>query len=268
MSVRGRLLMLWDAPYIVEILTPRRGKVGTEKQGMERFAQRYEQAVTSGCAVSIPDNPMGKLRYSALETFEYLGLKADSEKTLINLNTFHSKAELDGILETAASEGLRYLLVVRGDGGPDLPKLQPGDLGVHVKMVTSIELLWYINNHYAGTFSTGAAFNQYKPESVERAKLEKKKSSGAKFIVLQPVMGHDPVVAEILQDNIPVVLEAWMSERIELFVKSVKSNSSMDIEHFDPMENLDQLHRLYPDCCVYLSMLHSLPDWRERLPRL
>ena len=66
-------------------------------------------------------------------------------------------------------------LRAEGDGGPELPKLQPGDLDVHVNMVTSIELLWYINSRYAGTFCTGAAFNQYKPQSVERAKLEKKK---------------------------------------------------------------------------------------------
>ena len=260
--------MLWDAPYIIEILTPKRGKRGTVKQGMERFGQRYEQAVTSGCAVSIPDNPLGNPRYSALETFEYLGIKPDTEKTLINLNTFHEKSELDVMLETADRKGLRYLLVIRGDGSPDLPKLQPGDLDVDVNMVTSIELLYYINSRYAGRFSTGAAFNQYKPQSVERAKLEKKKTAGACFIVLQPVMGHDTVVAEIIKDNIPVVLEAWMSERIDLFVKSVKSNKSIEIEHFDAMENLVQLHRLYPDNCVYLSMLHSLPDWREALPRL
>ena len=160
------------------------------------------------------------------------------------------------------------MLVVRGDGSPDLPKLQPRDLEVEVKMVTSIELLRYINTRYGETFCTGAAFNQYKPESVERAKLAKKKSAGARFLVAQPVMGDDAIIASLMDENIPIVLEAWMSPRIELFVKSVKGNTSMNLDSFDPVKNLATLHELYPQNCVYLSMLYSLSDWRAVLPRL
>jgi len=108
--------MLWDTPYIIEILTPRKGGKRPVQEGMERFARSYEQAISLGCAVSIPDNPLGNLRYTALETFDYLGLPLEVEKTLINLNTFHSKEQLDLILEGLVSKGLRFMLVVRGDG--------------------------------------------------------------------------------------------------------------------------------------------------------
>jgi hypothetical protein len=41
-------------------------------------------------------------------------------------------------------------------------------------MVTSIELLEYINTEYSGLFITGVAFNQYKPMKFELEKLKKK----------------------------------------------------------------------------------------------
>jgi len=260
--------VLWDAPYIIEILTPRKDGDRPVQEDMERFAHRYEQALSSGCAVSIPDNPLGNLRYTALETFDYLGLQTDPEKTLINLNTFHSKDELDLLLQDAARKWLRYVLVVRGDGSPELPKLQPRDLEAEVKMVTSIELLRYMNTRHGDIFCTGAAFNQYKPESVERVKLARKKSAGARFLIAQPVMGEDFIITSLMDEDIPLVLEAWMSPRIELFFKSVKSPLPMNLDNFDPVKNLETLHEVYPRSCVYLSMLHSLSDWRAVLPRL
>lgn len=260
--------MLWDIPYIIEILTPRKGGKRPVQEAMESFARSYEQAISLGCAVSIPDNPLGNLRYTALETFDYLGLPPEAEKTLINLNTFHSKEQLDLILEGLVSKGLRYVLVVRGDGSPDLPKLQPRDLEIEVKMVTSIELLHYINTRYGDAVCPGAAFNQYKPESVERARLAKKRTAGARYIVVQPVVGDDSVIAGLMDEDIPVVLEAWMSPRVELFIKSVKGNMKNRMDKFDPVRNLATLHELYPKNCVYLSMLHSLPNWREVLPGL
>jgi hypothetical protein len=268
--MKERQRMIWDAPYIIEILTPRKVSGAPVQKEMQRFARRYEEAISAGCAVSIPDNPLGNLRYSALETFDQLKLDVNSygEKTLINLNTFHTKDELDSMLETAACSGLRNFLVVRGDGSPDLPKLQPAEIGADVKMVTSIELLHYINDTYRDAFCTGAAFNQYKPQSVERTKLAKKKAAGARFLVVQPVMGNDSVITGLLEEDIPVVLEAWMSPRIELFLKSVKGSPPATLDGFDPVKNLTVLHDLYPGNCVYLSMLHSLPDWQTGLPRL
>jgi hypothetical protein len=41
--------------------------------------------------------------------------------------------------------GLKYLLVVRGDGGPNLPKLDPKSIGGGRNVATSPDLLRYIN---------------------------------------------------------------------------------------------------------------------------
>jgi len=81
-------------------------------------------------------------------------------------------------------------------------------------------------------------------------------------------MGDDSVIARLMDEDIPVILEAWMSPRIELFLKSVKGSMTNRMDNFDPVRNLATLHELYPKNCVYLSMLHSLPNWREALPGL
>ena len=105
-----------EIPYIVEILTPRRSPEANIDHLLERFAERVHLIMEAGCAFSIPDNPMGQLRLGALESFELKGLTLDPEKVMINLNTFHAKDELDALLQKAAELGLKYILVVRGDG--------------------------------------------------------------------------------------------------------------------------------------------------------
>jgi methylenetetrahydrofolate reductase (NADPH) len=260
--------MLWDIAYIVEILTPKKREADPAQEDMERFARRYLKALESGCAVSIPDNPLGNLRHSALDIFDGLGLRIDPERTLLNLNTYHSKNELDQLLEKAAQRGVRYLLVIRGDGSSELPKLQPADLGVEAKMITSIELIEYINRSCGDVFCTGAAFNQYKPASVELKKLARKKSAGARFIITQPVMGRDERVSRLMHEGIPVILEAWMSNRVDIFLRSVKGSVAMDLDDFDPVRNLRLLHEAHPRTSVYLSMLHFDADWSSILPRL
>jgi len=260
--------MLWSIPYIVEILTPRRRGEEPLSEDVERFARRYTRAVESGCAVSIPDNPLGNPRFSALETFEYAGLKPEPERTLVNLNTFHSGEELHALLTRAAEWGLIYLLVVRGDGSPELPRLQPGDLGMNVKMVTSVELILYIGEEFGETFQLGAAFNQYKPESVEFRKAQRKREAGSRFFVTQPVLGSDGRVSRLMDGPLPVIVEAWMSRNIGLFLKSVKAEVQVDLERFDPRENLVGLHEIYPARSVYLSMLDFSADWKTLLPKL
>ena len=260
--------MLWDIAYIVEILTPKKRGADPAPENMERFARRYLQTLERGCAVSIPDNPLGNLRHNALDIFNDLGLRIDPERTLLNLNTYHSKGELDKLLENAAQMGLRYFLVIRGDGSPELQKLQPADLGVETKMITSIDLIKYIDRSYGDTFCLGAAFNQYKPESVELRKLSQKRSAGARFIITQPVMGRDARVTQLMREGMPVILEAWMSTRVDNFLRSVKGSVEMDLDDFDPVRNLHLLHEAHPDTSVYLSMLQFNVDWSSILPRL
>jgi methylenetetrahydrofolate reductase (NADPH) len=185
----------------------------------------------------------------------------------MNLNTFHTKSELDGMLKKAADVHLKYLLVVRGDGGPLLPKLNPQRIGGRRSVATSMDLIRYINREYPKTFVTGAAFNPYKPMPFEFDRLKQKIEAGAAYVVTQPVIGNDPHVSGLDVFGIPVVVEAWMSKNIDLFYKSVGIEKDEGAAPFDPVGNLQKLHDAYPASCVYLSMLSFKADWQNVLPK-
>jgi len=259
---------MFDFPYLIEILTPKRATLGDLEERMSGFAQKYRRSFDSGCGVSIPDNPMGQPRYSLLEVIEFSDLPVRSSKTVMNLNTFHTKEELDGMLNRASNLGLKYLLIVRGDGGPALPKLEPESIGSKKSVATSIDLIRYINSEYSGAFITGAAFNQYNPIDFESDRLKQKIEAGAKFVITQPVLGKDPNVDLLADFNIPVVVEAWMSQKVDLLLKSVRRQKDERTEGYDPLKNLQTLHQAYPQNCVYLSMLSFNQDWQDILPRL
>jgi methylenetetrahydrofolate reductase (NADPH) len=259
---------MFHCPYLIEILTPKREILGDLEKRMSGFAERYRRSLDSGSGVSIPDNPMGQPRYSLLEAVEFSDLPVHPQKTVMNLNTFHTKEELDGMLSRASNLALKYLLVVRGDGGPALAKLEPESIGSKKSVATSTDLIRYINSEYSGAFVTGAAFNQYNPMPFELDRLKEKIDAGAKFVVTQPVLGKDPKV-DLLEDfNIPVVIEAWMSEKVDLLLKSVRRKKDERAEKYDPLKNLRILHDAYPKNCVYLSMLSFEQDWKGILPRL
>lgn len=255
-------------PYLIEILTPARSPEDKVEKLLDRFADRYKRVVDAGCAVSIPDNPMGRPRYSAFECFELRGITPDPEKVLLNLNTFHSKDELDKILDKAAKIGLRYLLVVRGDGGPQLPRLDPLSVGGTYNIATTMDLLRYIHKEYGDQFITGAAFNPYKKMPFELDRAKEKLEAGAEFMITQPVIGVDQHVDSLRRICNNVVVEAWMSAKIDLFYKSVGRVTLGETENYDPVENLDELHTAYPDTPVYLAMLNFDQLWEETLPRL
>ena len=259
---------MFDCAYLIEILTPKRATLGDLEERMNNFAERYRRILDSGSGLSIPDNPMGQPRYSLLEVIEFCGLPVHPPRTVMNLNTFHTREELDGMLNRASSLGLKYLLVVRGDGGPALPKLEPESIGSKKSVATSIDLLRYINSEYSGVFITGAAFNQYNPMPFESDRLKQKIDAGAKFIITQPVLGRDPKVDLLEGFNIPVVIEAWMSEKMDLLLKSVRREKDERAEGYNPLRNLRILHDAYPKNCVYLSMLSFKQDWKGILPRL
>ena len=257
-----------EIPYIIEILTPRRSLEADIDQLLDHFAERVHLIVEAGCALSIPDNPMGQLRLGALESFELKGLTFDPERVMMNLNTFHAKDELDALLQKAAELGLKYILVVRGDGGPDLSRLDPQSIGGSYNITTTMDLLRYINSEFADTFVTGAAFNPYKAMPFELDRAQQKMEAGAQFIVTQPVIGRNEHIdsLDIICEN--VVVEAWMSTNIDLFYKSVGQENIAQAEHYDPLANLSQLHKVYPQRCIYLSMLSFKQDWSKLLPRL
>jgi methylenetetrahydrofolate reductase (NADPH) len=274
-----------DRPYIVELLTPGAG-AGADGGALQRFGRNYRRIVESGCGSSVPDNPLGNPRMQALEALGRVGLPVDPEGFVMNLNTFHGREELGGILRRAADAGVRYLLVVRGDGSPSLPRLAPADLGAKAPgtlpdtaaggVVTSADLLAWIHREFPGRFVTGAAYNQYKPASVELSRLKRKLEAGAAFVVTQPVLADDPALEALSGLPVPVVVEAWMSGNLGLFRKSVKAELPPGIEGppggnpagYDPVENLEAIHRRFPGRPVYLSMLDFGADWRRLLPRL
>jgi methylenetetrahydrofolate reductase (NADPH) len=186
----------------------------------------------------------------------------------MNLNTFHTKSELDALLQRAAKANLKYILVVRGDGGPLLPKLDSKTIGGKLSVPTSIDLIRYINNEYPDQFITGAAFNPYNRMPFELNRMKEKIDEGAKFVVTQPIIGKDENVDKIKDFNIPLVVEAWMSNNIDLLFKSVGKEKHEKAEGYNAFDNLKTIHEVYPECCVYVSMLSLKEDWQGILPRI
>ena len=259
---------MFNYPYLVELLSPKRSVDDQVEDLLDRFADRFQRIIDAGYGISIPDNPMGQPRFGALESIDLRGLSVNPEKIVMNLNTFHTKSELDGLLQKAAKANLKYLLVVRGDGGPLLPKLDSESIGGKRSVATSIDLIRYINTQYPDQFITGAAFNPYNPMPFELNRIKQKIDAGAKYVVTQPIIGKDENIDKIKDFNIAVVVEAWMSNNIDLLYKSIGKEKDEKAEKYDPVNNLKALHEYYPDCCVYLSMLSFKQNWQEILPRL
>lgn len=243
--------------YLIEILPP---KQETEKlyADLDLFVEKYNRIMESGYCACITDNAMGHLAFQGTEIIEGMGLTAHPEQVMIHLNTFHTKQDLHNILDTCKQKGIKYLLIITGDGSDRLPKLQPSDIGMEEKIesVTSVELLKYIRNQYPNTFVLGVAFNPYEPREHEFEKLNRKLKAGASFIITQPIIKQDAVVDELLQKykDIPIIIEAWMSKKLHLLSDAVGYEIPEDTE-FDPLETLKELHKLYPTCGVYLSLL-------------
>jgi methylenetetrahydrofolate reductase (NADPH) len=235
-------------PYLIELLTPRQSDPDFEAR-LEVFGQRYRRILDHGAVVSIPDNPLGNLHFTAMETVEFLGLPLDPERTLLHLNTFHRKADLDVFLEAARAAGLK-----------------PEALDSAAKAVTSVELLGYIARRYPDSFNCGVAFNQYEPAAPELEKLRRKIDAGARFIVTQPVIGANSAVSSLAAFGLPVWAGAWMSKRVDLLVECV-GLGQLDTAGYDPTANLALLHEIFPSFGLYLAQLSFKKDWCPLLTR-
>lgn len=244
--------------YHVEILPPKQA-VTIEKlhDDLDSFADKFNRVMNDGRCACITDNAMGLLAFQGTEVIEELNLKLDPEQVMIHLNTFHTKENLDEILNSCIKLGIKYLLVISGDGSDRLPKLHPSDIGaVGVEAVTSVELTQYIHREYPGQFIIGVAFNPYEPEEHEFAKMDRKIDAGATFIITQPIIEQNPVVDKMLKQypHMPTIIEAWMSKKLSLLSDAVGYEIPEETV-FDPIETLGNLHKLYPNCGVYLSLL-------------
>ncbi len=242
--------------FHVEVLPPKQDVDDLEDR-LEKFAEKYRRVIEAGYCACITDNAMGNLSFQATELITELGLPVDPENVMIHLNTFHTKRNLDEILDTAIELGVRYLLVVSGDGSPRLPKLRPDDIGCDGnESVTSVELLEYIEREYPDKFILGVAFNPYEPQEHEFSKLENKIRAGAKFVITQPIIERNEIIDRLIANfNIPIVVEAWMSKKLYLLSECVGYEIPEDAE-YDPVGNLEALLKNYPGSGVYLALLN------------
>jgi methylenetetrahydrofolate reductase (NADPH) len=182
-----------------------------------------------------------------------LGLPAPPEQILLHLNAFHGLAELERNLTLAEKLGIRYVLIISGDGSERLPRLSPADVGATGKTVGAVELTAYIHRSRPGKFTTGAAFNQYEPRPYELAKLDRKIAAGAEFIVTQPILTEDSFLDELRSRGLPIFIEAWMSRNVTLLSDCI----GYDIpgEAFDPIMQLRKLEERHADCGIYLALM-------------
>jgi methylenetetrahydrofolate reductase (NADPH) len=242
-----------DLAFHVELQTPKRASEDIDKD-LATFADKYRKVVDAGWTVCITDNPMGLLSYGAMETIELMELPVRPGQLMVHLNTFHPRRELDGILAAFGDAGGRDLLVVSGDGSQKLHRLEPAEVGTPGPTVTSVELLRYIDREYPGRFTCGVAFNPYEPQDAELEKMGRKVDAGAAFIITQPIIGRDDRLAALAPFGLPVTLDAWMSKKLHLLSECV-GHEIPEGTPYDPMENLRELRRNYPDYGLYLAIL-------------
>ncbi len=245
--------------FIVELMTPKQSEEDFESK-LEIFKKRYMRILERRAMASVPDNPLGNLHFTAMEVLGFLELPLDPDKTLLHLNTFHRRRDVDTFLTEARDKGLKRLLVVSGDGGPRLPKLEPGDIGADAKSVTSVELLKFIRKEYPGVFQCGVAFNQYEPREDETRKLERKIEAGAEFVITQPLIGRDGTLGFLQNTRLPVWIGAWMSKRIDLLCQCIDRTFDPSM-NWNAEENLVLLSRCFPEWGLYLAQLSFKREW-------
>ena len=239
--------------YHVEILTPKLDAPDIEAE-LAKFGEKYRAVIAAGYVVCITDNPMGLMSVQAMEAIEALELPVEPDRLCIHLNTFHTKKDFDATLRSIHDAGGRDLLIVSGDGSQRLHRLEPAEIGVKALTVTSVELLRYIDREFPGQFTCGVAFNPYEPQDSELEKMKRKVDAGASFIITQPIIGRDDRLAGLLPFRLPVTLDAWMSKKLHLLSECV-GHEIPEGTPYDPMENLKELRRNYPDYGLYLAIL-------------
>ena len=241
--------------FHVEIIPPKQDS-GKLEEDLELFASKFERVMESGVTAALTDNAMGLLAFQGHECITELGLRARPDQVLIHLNTFHTKQNLDDILDSCEKLGITSILAISGDGSPRLPKLRPADVEAEgTASVTSVELTRYIRKHYP-SFEVGVAINPYEPVTHEFEKLKRKLDAGASFVITQPIIEQNAVVDRLLAEHpaLPVTVEAWMSKKLFLLSDVVGYPIPEDAA-FDPIGTLTELIGLYPGCGFYLSLL-------------
>ena len=240
--------------FLNEVMTPKQDSKDIDGD-LQKFTDKYTASLEHDYVVCITDNPMGMLSFEAMETIETTGVPVKPERLCIHLNTFHRKQDLDRMLGTMVSQGVKYLLVVSGDGNERLHRLAPEEINTSSTVVTSVDLIAYILREYPGKFVCGVAYNHYEPPHDEREKLKRKLGVGAQFIITQPVIRRHDNVDYLATVGVPVVVEAWMSKRIDLVAECVGYKLPPEDLQYDPVQNLKTLRANYPSFGNYLALL-------------
>ena len=241
--------------FHIEIV-PTKHNVPDIEAGLELFTEKYTKAMDAGYCICLTDNAMGNLAFQGHELIPELELPVNPEQVMIHVNTYHTKEGLDELLNINQGLGIKYYLIVSGDGNERLHRLEPEEIGAEgAKIVTSVELMKYVHETHP-EIVYGCAFNPYEPHDEEFAKLDRKLAAGASFIITQPILGRNEVVDELLEKypDVPVIIEAWMSKKVYLLSDVVGHEIPEDTE-FDPIETLKELIEIYPNCGFYLSLL-------------
>lgn len=245
--------LIENRTYIVE-LTPVKQRAEKLRERLDAFARKYHRIVDSGHCVSIPDNPMGNLAFQGPELIDYFSLPVPRGRVLCHLNTFHTIDGIHSILGRCKKLGIDRMLIISGDGGERLPKLHPQEVDTETASVTAVELIRYVKRTYDGSFQLGVAFNQYEEQGHEFDKLERKLNAGAEFIITQPVVGREEVIDRLLEYDVPVFLEAWMSKNTVLLADCIGYDIPSDYEH-KPLETLAYLVDKFSQCGFYTALL-------------
>ncbi len=247
----------------IEMIPPKHDTEDLRKD-LDLFRTKYELFTNDGFVVSLTDNAMSRLAFQGTEVIGALDLETPPDRVLLHLNTFHRKEELDRILESAESRGIRNILAVTGDGSDKMHKLLPEELDASgTAATTSVELIRYIRKNYPD-FILGAAFNPYEPPETEFAKLDRKISAGASYVITQPILGRDSQVDRLIREypSLPVVLEVWMSKKLFLLA-DVFGRQIAEDEPYDPFETLRTVREIYPGRGCYLALLGYKTQYPE-----
>lgn len=239
----------------IELTPPKQNSADIEKD-LDLFASKFERVMGSGYCASITDNAMGRLAFQGYEVIEALELQPKTDQVLIHLNTFHTREELDHILEIAAEQNIRNFLALTGDGSDKMHKLAPDELEApEASVTTSVELIRYIHRHWPD-YIVGAAFNPYEPPESEFAKLERKLDAGIEYVITQPILGRNEQVDRLRREHpdLPVIVETWMSRKLYLLSDVIGKEIPEDTP-YDPIAELKAARENYPDCGNYLSIV-------------
>ena len=120
--------------------------------------------------------------------------------------------------------------------------------------MSALAPLPYSEGEYPGQFPCGVAFTPCEPQDTELEKMKRKVDAGASFIIPQPIIGRDEKLDGLKPFPLPVILDAWMSKKLHLLSECV-GHEIPEGTPYDPMENLKELRRNYPDYGLYLAIL-------------